>query len=301
MGTLRKLWLPPSSAFAVGLAVVGILPTIQAPFAALSLGTKLGTSLYLVLVGVLGIGYILAEKRANDARVLAQKQRDDEAAQSEERQRRLEFMHEKNQPIAILGFRLSLKESVSISQLPHVRVFLWIAKITRNVQRSQWNVGVCDNAPIRDDKSCGAGPCLISAFWLANPANTHGSGAATRSDPFNGVGASGGFSELSEPKIVATLAELDDSYFAFFMNRSLFDRIARIRIFANEYLIWSGSSEELAADEPNEQPRTPWLFTPAELSDPWVRVMPKGSAGSLHFSDITPRRLWDAKGLDEPA
>jgi hypothetical protein len=219
----------------------------------------------------------------------------------EDRLRRLEFMQEKNQPLANLGFHLVLKDSVSIAQLPHVRAFLYVAKLTRNVQRSRWNVGVCDNAPVRANEHCGTGPCLSSAFWLGDPAKTHGTAASSRNDPFKGVAANGGFSEFSEPKIVARLADLEDSHFAFFMNRALFDYVARIRMYANEYLIWSANSEGLSANAPNDEPRTPWSFTAAELSDPWVRVMPKGFTGSLHFSSTTPRRLWDAQGLDEPA
>lgn len=218
----------------------------------------------------------------------------------EDRLRRLEFMHEKTQRMATLGFHLLLKDSVQIAQLPHVRAFLSISKLTLDVERSQWNVGVCDNAPLRANKICGTGPCLSAAFWLQDPGKLYGNSASTRQDPFGIVGATGGFSEFSEPTIVSSLADLEDGLFAFFMNRKLFDHVASVRIYANEYLIWSGSAAELVADAPNHEPQTPWQFTASELSDAWVRVMPKDGPSQLHFSSRTPRRMWDAKGLDEP-
>jgi len=100
--------------------------------------------------------------------------------------------------------------------------------------------------------------------------------------------------------MVATLGHIDDSFFALFMNRNLFDRVGRVSLYANAYLLWSATAEELEGTPPNKEPRTPWAFSSAELADPWVRVMPKGFTGSLHFSEVTPRRLWNARALDHP-
>ncbi len=112
------------------------------------------------------------------------------------------------------------------------------------------------------------------------------------------VVAQGGFSEFHERRVVSTLGDIDDSFFAFFMNRTLFDRLAEISIFANAYLLWRASSEELEATAPNSVPLTPWAFSEAELNDQWVRVGPKGFTGGLHFSEMTPRRLWAARELE---
>jgi hypothetical protein len=220
-------------------------------------------------------------------------------ASVEDRLRRLEFMHEKSQRLMTLGFHLTLKDAVAIAELPHVRAFVSIARLTRDVDRSQWHVGVCDNAPIRAEKLCGSGPCLTGAFWLADATKPHGTNASTRQDPFRIVGASGGFSEFSEPEIVASLADLEDGMFAFFMNRNLFDHVESIQMYANEYLLWSATAAEVQADAPNTEPKTPWQFTPAELLDPWIRVMARGGPSQLHFASRTPRRMRDAKGLDD--
>lgn len=77
---LAKIWFPPSSAFTLGLIVLGAFSVIRSPFAvlsAVSLDTTLGTYLYLGALAVFGLGYLLAERREKAAMRVEQKQRDD--------------------------------------------------------------------------------------------------------------------------------------------------------------------------------------------------------------------------------
>lgn len=217
----------------------------------------------------------------------------------DERLHRLEFLHERERPLFTLGFRITLLKPTPIAELSHVRACLSLAKLTREVHRTQWHIGVCSNSPFRSAPNCGAGPCLASAFWLRNEKKLHGTAASTWPDPFRVVGASGGFSEFSDPKIVTTLGDIDEAFFAFFMNAKLFESLESIRIFANEYLVWSATADQLRGDAPNAEPKTPWQFSPEELSDEWIRVMPKGYSGHIQFSSLTPRRMWDAPRLKE--
>jgi hypothetical protein len=56
-----------ASMFVVGLTVIAVLPSVPAPFAALSLDATLGACLYVGAVVVLAIGYARAEMRENAA------------------------------------------------------------------------------------------------------------------------------------------------------------------------------------------------------------------------------------------
>lgn len=68
----------PSYVFVAGLTVVAMLPSVPAPLSALSLGTRLGTYLYVGVLLVLAIGYVLAKVRENAARDSEATKRHDE-------------------------------------------------------------------------------------------------------------------------------------------------------------------------------------------------------------------------------
>ncbi len=71
-----KLRLPSSSACTLGLVMLGFLPAIRGPFPSFSLDTTRGTYLYVGAVILLGLGYLLAEKRETVARKTEQEERD---------------------------------------------------------------------------------------------------------------------------------------------------------------------------------------------------------------------------------
>lgn len=218
----------------------------------------------------------------------------------EERLHRLEFLHDRQRRLAGLSFRIRLRSPTTAAELGHVRAVLSLGKFTRDLIRSQWHVGVCNNSPLRRAPNRSPDACLATAFWLAEPNSIRGTSARTWADPFAVIYGSGGFDEFSDPAEAASLGDLDEAMFAFVMNRRLFEVSAAIDMYANEYLIWSASVDDLAADRPNEDPRTPWSFSEDELADEWVRVGPKSFVGSLHFSTSTPRRMWNAPRLAVP-
>jgi hypothetical protein len=222
-------------------------------------------------------------------------------AATESRLQRLEFLHEKDRLLSTLAVRIALAGPTSISELHHVRAYLSMGKIMAPRGRDQWHIGICNNSPVRNAPNCGSGPCLASAFWLDDPKDTHGTGASIWHDPFLNLYAQGGFGEFSEDPPAAKLSDLDGAFFAFFMNRALFDRMAALYVSANEYLLWHATASELQADAPNEEPNTPWQFSADELEDPWVRVMPDGFTGRIEFAFQTPRRMWDASRVGEDA
>ncbi len=216
----------------------------------------------------------------------------------EERLRRLEFMHERDALLTNLSFVLRLRAPALLRDLPHLRAVLSVAKLTRR-EHSHWHVAICNNSPARALSSCGSGSCLATAFWLEETQPVRGSSASVRPDPLSLLAASGGFSEYSDPEVRANLADLGEAFFHFEMNRQLFDRLAGIEIFANEYLLWSATAESLYADAPNVEPTTPWNFSDDELADEWVRVMlGYGRPGQFDFSSTTPRRWREAQRLE---
>lgn len=216
----------------------------------------------------------------------------------DERLHRLEFLHERDRTLAAFGFQIRLLRPTPIAELNHVRAYLSLAKFGLDADRSNWQIGVCNNSGERAAPGCGSANCLASGFWLLHETQLQGTAAARWPDPFTTVGATGGFNAFSRPEVVAKLGDIDDAYFAFFMNKRLFAAVHSIRIFANEYLVWSAAADQLRADKPNQEPKTPWVFTPSELTDQWVRVLPKGYSGHIQFSSLTPRRMWSAPTVD---
>ncbi len=118
-----------------------------------------------------------------------------------------------------------------------------------------------------------------------------------RPEPLALLWGKGGFSEHEADAAQPTLGDLDENDFVFFMNQTLAERIDKIEIMANGYLLWSGSRSALSVDHHERNPRWPWSFSSDELSDPWVRIMPSGGCGIFRFDEVTPRRLYAASPL----
>ncbi|WKW12841.1 hypothetical protein Strain138_002151 [Pseudogemmatithrix spongiicola] len=215
----------------------------------------------------------------------------------DERLRRIEFLQESQRPLTQLAFHIVLASATPISDLPHVRAMLHISRFTGDLRRNRWNLAVCNNSPDRSLPSCGQGPCVGGAFWHEDAATPLGTFASTWPDPFRIIASHGGVSAWLDDSQLSRLADLDEASFAFFMNRKLWERVGRIDIFANDYLVWTASVSELSDDPPNAQPELPWQFSADELADEWVRVMPRGYTGSLNFTSSTPLRLIEAEQM----
>jgi hypothetical protein len=95
------------------------------------------------------------------------------------------------------------------------------------------------------------------------------------------------------------LRDIDDARFALFLNRSLADKVAVIRAYANEYELAAYPKSELRVDKPNGDFGVPMCFAEVELADSWVRVMHDLSAFRISFSDWTPRRRFPAVEVSE--
>jgi hypothetical protein len=93
------------------------------------------------------------------------------------------------------------------------------------------------------------------------------------------------------------LIDIDNGSFVFFFNRALAEKIERIRVYGNEYLLTDITREFRIDDSPWESP-VPYMFSPGELADPWVRLRPKAeSRFTIRFSNMTPRRFFESEEL----
>jgi hypothetical protein len=90
------------------------------------------------------------------------------------------------------------------------------------------------------------------------------------------------------------LRDIDDATFALLINQSLADKVAAVRVYANEYELAAYSRSEVQIEKPFENFGVPMCFAEVELADPWVRVMHDFSPFRISFSDWTPRRRFSA-------
>jgi len=95
------------------------------------------------------------------------------------------------------------------------------------------------------------------------------------------------------------LRDIDEATFALFLNRSLAEKLATVRVLANEYELASYARKELRIDEPYANFGIPMCFTEEELADTWVRVMHDLSPFRISFSDTTPRRRFSAVEISD--
>jgi hypothetical protein len=95
------------------------------------------------------------------------------------------------------------------------------------------------------------------------------------------------------------LRDIDDATFALFLNQSLADKVANVRVYANEYELAAYSKSELRIDKPYGNFGVPMCFAETELADAWVRVMHDISPFRISFSDWTPRRRFSAVEVGE--
>ncbi len=102
------------------------------------------------------------------------------------------------------------------------------------------------------------------------------------------------------PRLV--LRDLDDCMFMPVLNQSLADKVQSIEVFANGYKLAYIGPEDFTIDRSKFESADPAAFTTDELADPWVRIRPSelSSAFHLHFSSVTPRRMFGHEEIPVP-
>ena len=89
------------------------------------------------------------------------------------------------------------------------------------------------------------------------------------------------------------LQDIDDCMFVFLLNRGLAEKIANIQVYANEYKLTEINVADIRLEDSSFGSRSPLLFSPEELADPWVMLRPKQASNfDIRFSEQTPRRFF---------
>lgn len=214
----------------------------------------------------------------------------------DERLSRIQFNLESNRPLRYLAFAIQLSKPISIKELPHFRALLSIFSQSAKSPYQQLHLAVTNNSS-RNTKEYNENinDGVAGAFWEKNVNETIQTSRAIRYEPMKFISATAGYSEFDYNEKIPSLSNLDENMFAFFVNKNLVDYISDIKIYANEYLIWSGSKSELSFDKPMSEPETSWEFSKKEMKDEWTRIMLKAGTGYFDFSSFTPARMFESK------
>ena len=210
----------------------------------------------------------------------------------ERRLERLEFGFDKSRPLRTLGFTLGLKTGFERRTIGHFRAVLDVGGAPVHPTYPTLLVGTCDdNARYDPTRGRPTEPCAAGAFWTLGPTKLIGQSSSSLPESIIRISGYSGFSEWDTRPHV-TLGEIDEAFWAIFVNRRLADQVAGVRITANEYLLYSADRSELDIVLHEHAPEWPWEFSKEELSDQWVRIMPTGYTGRFDFSTYTPKRIW---------
>lgn len=216
----------------------------------------------------------------------------------DEKLSRIQFLQEANRPLRSLNCILRLKDELYINDSSHFRIVMVIMPTTPLKKFRQLHIGACDvglSSGIKRSNFIDDG--IILSFWEDNPKHVIMSGSRSWNKPVFTIIANGGYSEWDIRNPMINLCDLDECHFGFFVNESLARIIRSIEVNANDYLLWFSEIDNLHIDEHKTIPLTPWDFTPSELKDKWVRIMPSSGVGFLSFGDITPKRIYHPKPI----
>lgn len=90
------------------------------------------------------------------------------------------------------------------------------------------------------------------------------------------------------------LKDLDRVCLTLSASRSLAEKLKAIHVLGNEYKLAEFSAHQIRLFNDGKQPYFPMPFTPEELTDEWVLLLPKRGGFGISFSETTPRRMFDA-------
>lgn len=103
---------------------------------------------------------------------------------------------------------------------------------------------------------------------------------------------------------VLSLIDFDDCMLMPILNKSLAEKLDRIRIYANGYMLLDLDRSGFKIDKTNFELELEGVFSADELADPWVRIRPAEFASAFHlsFADRVPVRMFKSKKatLDAP-
>ena len=208
---------------------------------------------------------------------------------------RIQFIQESVRPLRNIRLLIELEKELDIKELPHYRAVISISPRSIKSPYKKLHIATYNNS-IKEIHS--GGWDVLGAIWEDDVSEQLSNSASKRPNMIKFINANGGYSKWDFTEHTPCLADLDENFFGFFINEKLTKHIKNIKIFANEYLLWSASISDLSIDEHDHVPICPWEFSEEELTDKWLRLMPSSGVGVFNFSDITPVRFVNAKMLE---
>ena len=218
---------------------------------------------------------------------------------------RIHFVLEQNRPLRSVVFVLFLEDGFVLKQSTHFRAVFHLQLLGSHNKPREIAVAVCDESPIRASQFSGGRCNCILHHWAIRDWTKKkgrewppGGGAGVWPDNMTKVVASAEYSDLFFDPSAPNLVDLDRAWEVLFVNKSLADKVTRLIVYANEYKMLDLPRGELTFDNPNSEPDAPWQFSDSELNDKWVRVMQARGGPAFRFSESTPKRMYQPKGID---
>ena len=220
---------------------------------------------------------------------------------------RIQFILESQKPLRYLSFHLELDDEYIASPPAHFRAACSIILFGRGKKPTAYEVSSCNESPIRASSfSGGAHDCVLCCFrrkyvGISESENdewqTISTGAGIWPANTSTFIVSGEISQWAALDDAPLLSDLDEAWFLIVVNKRLAEKIQRIKIFANEYIVLNMSREQLSLSPSRQDPDLDWIFSGDELQDSWTRVLGANS-NRLNFSDRTPKRFFEPKSSD---
>ncbi|WP_154678079.1 hypothetical protein [Paraburkholderia nodosa] len=231
------------------------------------------------------------------------------------------FLQEASQPVDALTVRLQLDREYSADEIGHFRAFssvylrepkLGILGLLfgRTDRANRFRTGV---EPRPEDRS-GIGHGIASGQWytpwhIEPDAKEQGfDGKEQEKYVACGSGSGVGTNAVKQlmfayatpsfirPEPVLALIDFDHCMMMPFLNERLSDKINRISIFANGYMLLDIYKDAFHIDRSTINFGLDREFSATELADPWVRIRPNNaSAFRLSFADQVPVRMFKSK------
>ena len=170
---------------------------------------------------------------------------------------RIQFGLDKQNPLFLFGCSVELNKEFSKEELPHFRFVFTVVSPWKSSPYRTMNLGVCNNQDrtlesVGSERNCG----LAGAAWYESLNNKIVSWQSVRAEKLSHINIYYSLDFIVGRPISPTLADLDENIICFFANETVTKYIKTIRIFGNEYILWSANISQIVIDPPNVIPRS---------------------------------------------
>ena len=207
----------------------------------------------------------------------------------ERRLQRLEFHQDCLRRLDHLSFVIHPDRPLTRAELPTYRAVMVVTAPTPRPAYQQLFIAIANEEEFPDPERAKADG-QVGQFAINEISLDRGTSRGIRPDPMKVVAGFGGFDWL-HPAPFATLGDLDDNLFIFYLDINLAKRVSAIEIVANGYRLWQMNRDRLHFGPPTHGVPWPWTLSETDQFDSWVQVT--SLHGTIfHFDDFTPAKLY---------